>query len=74
MTNLLRRFLGLCAAGAVGIALAGDGVSAFEMAVPVWPEGRTMEENAFVGFRADFAVRKGERPVLNGDRLPLRAG
>lgn len=45
-------------------ALAASDVSSFVAAAPVWPEGRTMEGNAFVGFRADFAVRKGERPVL----------
>lgn len=31
----------------------------FLSAVPVWPEGRVTRPNDFVGFRADFAARKG---------------
>ena len=36
----------------------------FAAAVPVWPEGRANETNAFFGFRADFAVPSGGSPVL----------
>lgn len=36
----------------------------FSAAVPVWPEGRANETNSFFGFRADFTVPSGGRPIL----------
>lgn len=55
------------AADVVQAAVSADadaGQVGFAAAVPVWPEGRTMEENAFVGFRGTFTAKTGERPVL----------
>ena len=36
----------------------------FVDAIPVWPEGCTLERNAFFGFRVSFDASEGERPIL----------
>lgn len=36
----------------------------FVKAVPVWPKGVESEMNSFIGFRAQFEVKDGEKPLL----------
>ena len=59
----MMRFLGLLAA-ALAQTCAAAGSPTFQSAKPVWPEGRELQMNSFVEFRASFDAKDGERPVL----------
>ena len=49
---------------ASALLLHAEAQPQFQSARPVWPKGRELEKNLFVGFRATFKAPKNEKIIL----------